>query len=269
MRAGPGLGGILPSQGDYWQATKGGGHGDYHCLTLAPWSVQEAADLVQDAFELADYYRNPTFVLADGIIGQMMEPCEFKDRGAPLRALPPKDWAAIGNTPGRRRAIITSLYLDPDTLEQRSRDQSAKYQAMARDDTRMAVYDDGCESGCDLLLVAYGTVARVCSSAREQLRELGLRVALARPITLFPFPSAQIREAAEKASRVLVVELSAGQMLEDVRLAVAERRPVDFYGRMGGNVVFPDEIVAHVSHLLGQASLSAKPRPAPEALHVG
>lgn len=248
MRAGPGLGGILPSQSDYFQATKGGGHGDYHCLTLAPWSVQEAADLVQDAFDLADYYRSPTLVLGDGLIGQMMEPCEFNEARTPLRTLPPKDWATTGNTPGRKRAIITSLHLDPDELERHTRGLAAKYAAMARDDTRIAIYGDDDDS--DLLIVAYGTVARVCSSARDNLRAQGIRVTLARPITLFPFPYAAVRAAAERSHRVLVIELSAGQMLEDVRLAVAERRPIDFYGRMGGNVVSPEEIVDVVKELL-------------------
>ena len=248
MRAGPGLGGILPSQSDYFQATKGGGHGDYRCLTLAPWSVQEAADLVRDAFDLADFYRSPTFILGDGLIGQMMEPCEFADDRPPLRVLPPKDWATTGNAPGRPRAVITSLFLDPEVLERHNFHLQQKYEAMARDEQRVAVY--GTDEAYDLVLVAYGTVARVCTSAIETLRAEGVRVALVRPITLFPFPYATVRRASEKARAVLVVELSTGQMLEDVQLAVAERRPVHFLGRAGGMVVSSEEIAATAREIL-------------------
>ena len=208
MRAGPGLGGILPSQGDYFQATKGLGHGDYRLLVLAPWSVQEAVDLVQDAFDLADYYRNPVMVLGDGLIGQMMEPVEFQRR-------PPAEQAAGAQDLGRHRlhgrpahaTIINSLFLDPEELERHNLKLKAKYDAMVRDEVRFEGY--GTDDDYDVLIVAYGTVARVCSTAIEELaRARASRSAMVRPITLFPFPYRAVREAAVRANAVLVVELS-------------------------------------------------------------
>ncbi|MFZ5789049.1 MAG: transketolase C-terminal domain-containing protein, partial [Acidobacteriota bacterium] len=248
MRAGPGLGGILPSQADYFQATKGGGHGDYRCLVLAPWSVQEAADLVQDAFDLADYYRNPVLVLGDGLIGQMMEPVEFKSGRTPCKPLAPKSWAATGCDGSRPTNIVNSLFLDPEKLEQHNVKLKAKYDAMVRDEVRVASYFD--DADYDMLVVAYGTVARVCSTAIEDLREQGLRVALIRPITLFPFPYAQVRAAAERARSVLVVELSCGQMIEDVQLALEGTRPIHFYGRQGGMLASPDEVAEKLRSLV-------------------
>ena len=240
MRAGPGLGGILPSQGDYFQATKGGGHGDYRLLVLAPWSVQEAADLVQDAFDLADYYRNPVMVLGDGLIGQMMEPVEFRPDREPCKKISPKDWAATGCHGDRPTNIINSLFLDPAALERHNQKLSAKYAEMDRDEIRFAAY--GTDEPYDLLIVAYGTVARVASSAMEALRSRGVKVAMIRPITLFPFPYAQVRAAAERAKAVLVVELSTGQMIEDVRLSLEGVRPVHFRGRQGGILLTPEEV---------------------------
>jgi len=248
VRGGPGLGGILPSQGDYFQATKGGGHGDYRLLVLAPWSVQEAADLTQDAFDLADYYRNPVMVLGDGLIGQMMEPVEFGTERKPVRELAPKTWAATGWKGDRPRAIINSLFLDPEVLERHNRKLKAKYDAMERDEVRVATY--GTDQPYDLLVVAFGTVARVASTAMEELVEEGVRVALIRPISLYPFPYHQVRKAAEKAKAVLVLELSCGQMVEDVRMAVAEKRPVRFYGRQGGMLITPDEAAAEMRAVL-------------------
>ena len=248
MRAGPGLGGILPSQSDYFQATKGMAHGDFRLLVLAPWSVQEAADLVQDAFDLADYYRNPVMVLGDGLIGQMMEPVEFPEGRTPCKELLPKDWAATGCDGSRPRNIINSLYLDPEKLERHNQHLTAKYEAMVRDEVRFATL--GTDADYDLLIVAYGTVARVCSTAIEELAGRGRRVALIRPITLFPFPYDAVREAAAKARAVLVVELSTGQMIEDVRLAVGTQTPIHFHGRQGGMLVTPDAVVEQVESLL-------------------
>ena len=240
MRAGPGLGGILPSQADYFQSTKGGGHGDYRLLALAPSSVQEAVDLVQDAFDLADFYRNPVIIVADGLIGQMMEPVEFKDNREPCRPLPEKDWATIGwKGEGRPRAVVNSLFLDPNLLEKHNEKLTAKYADMCENEVRYEEYFT--DEDYDLLVVAYGTVARVCLSAIKKLREEGHRVALLRPISLFPFPSDAIEKAASKVDRALVVELSTGQMIEDVRLAVGRHFPVDFHGRTGGNLVTPEE----------------------------
>ncbi len=250
MRAGPGLGGILPSQADYFQATKGGGHGDYRVLVLAPWSVQEAADLVQDAFDLADFYRNPVFVLGDGLVGQMMEPVTFREGRAPCKELPKKDWAATGfDGSSRPRAVINSLFLDPEELERHNRRLQEKYERMVRDEVRFAALGEPGE--CDVLVVAYGTVARVCSAAMEELAEKGLKVAMVRPISLFPFPYQAVREAAERARAVLVVELSCGQMVEDVRMALEGCRPIHFHSRVGGMLVTPEEVVDKVSAIAG------------------
>ncbi|MBP1620140.1 MAG: vorB [Acidobacteria bacterium] len=254
MRAGPGLGGILPSQGDYLQATKGGGHGDYRLLVLAPWSVQEAADLVQDAFDLADFYRNPVMILGDGLIGQMMEPVEFRTDRKPRKELAPKTWAATGWKGDRPRAIINSLFLDPEVLERHNHKLQAKYEAMARDEQRWA--ESGVAGECDVLVVAYGTVARVASSAMEDLRAHGVRAAMLRPISLFPYPYEAVRRAAERARAVLVCELSCGQMLEDVRLAVEGRRPVHFLGRQGGMLLTPEEIAARIAELAAPREVS-------------
>jgi 2-oxoglutarate ferredoxin oxidoreductase subunit alpha len=248
VRAGPGLGGILPSQGDYFQATRGIGHGDFRLLVLAPWSVQEAADLVQDAFDLADFYRNPVMVLGDGLIGQMMEPVEFRGDRQPIKALAPKTWAATGCPGNRPTNIINSLFLDPEELERHNFKLKAKFDAMVRDEIRSATY--GADSDYDVLIVAYGTVARVCSTAIDELRERGVRVAMVRPITLFPFPYKAVREAALQASSVLVVELSTGQMIEDVQLALEGSRPIHFHCRVGGMLVSPDEVMEKVDRIL-------------------
>jgi 2-oxoglutarate ferredoxin oxidoreductase subunit alpha len=248
VRAGPGLGGILPSQGDYFQATKGGGHGDYRLLVLAPWSVQEAADLVQDAFDLADFYRNPVMILGDGLIGQMMEPVEFREDRLPCKPLEPKPWASTGWRGDRAKAIINSLFLDPEVLERHNQHLKAKYDAMVRDEVRFASY--GAEKPYDVLVVAYGTVARVVSTAIDDLREGGVRAALFRPVSLFPFPYQAVRDAAQKAKAVLVVELSCGQMVEDVQLALEGSRPLHFHGRQGGMLVSPEEAAEKVREIV-------------------
>jgi len=248
MRAGPGLGGILPGQADYLQATKGGGHGDYRCLVLAPWSVQEAVDLMRDAFDLADYYRNPVLVLCDGVMGQIMEPVEFADERSPCRPLGAKDWATTGWQGDRPRAVINSLYLDPDRLQAHNRHLQAKYDRMTRDEIRCAGPDPA--EPLDLLVVAYGASARVSATALEVLKTRGVAAALCRSISLFPFPSAAVARAAARAKAVLVVEMSAGQMLEDVRLAVGERRPIHFLGRQGGILVMPEDVVDAAERIL-------------------
>ncbi len=250
MRAGPGLGGILPGQADYFQATKGGGHGDYRLLVLAPWSVQEAADLVQDAFDLADYYRNPVMVLGDGLIGQIMEPIEFDAGRRPCKPLAPKAWATTGCPGDRPPNIVTSLFLDPEPLAAHNAALQQKYAAMARDEIR--VEGRGLDEPYEVLLVAYGTVARACNMALRQLREEGIRVALLRPISLFPFPAEAVAVAAGRAAAVLVVELSAGQMVEDVRAAVGQRCPVHFHGRTGGLMVPAEEVAEKVRAILGR-----------------
>jgi len=248
MRGGPGLGGILPSQSDYFQAVKGGGHGDYRCLVLAPSTVQEAADLVQEAFDLADTYRNPVIVLGDGLIGQMMEPVEFK-RSVNPEDLPSKPWATTG-AKGRKPNIINSLYLDPEKLEAHNWALAAKYAAMAKSECRHEEWNlDGV---VDVLFVAYGTVARICKTAIEALKERGVKAGLFRPITLFPYPGEALGNAAEKAAHVLVSELSCGQMVEDARYHVAGKRPVAFYGRAGGMIMTPEELVDEALKLVGR-----------------
>ena len=258
MRAGPGLGGILPSQADYFQATKGLAHGDFRVLVLAPWSIQEAADLVQDAFDLADYYRNPVMVLGDGLIGQMMEPVEFSEGRKPVKELAPKTWATTGCDGSRPTNVINSLFLDPSELEQHNIHLQAKFDQIVRDEVRFAEWRT--DEDYDVLIVAYGTVARVCSTAIDELCEDGIAVAMVRPITLFPYPYEAVREAALKASAVLVVELSSGQMIEDVALALARSRPIHFLNRMGGMLVSPDEVVAKVTAILDSSS---------EEVHIG
>lgn len=255
MRAGPGLGGILPSQSDYFQATKGGGHGDYHLLVLAPWSVQDAADLVMDAFDLADYYRNPVMVLGDGLIGQMMEPIMFKEERQPLKTVREKTWATTG-AKGRTPNIINSLYLSPEILEKHNQDLQAKYAEMVASEQRYATYHT--DTPYDLLFVAYGTVARVVLTAIEELQEKGIRTALFRPISLYPFPYAALRECALKAKTLLVTELSAGQMIEDVRLATREERPIQFFGHQGGVLINPTELEEKAEAILSSMTRSNK-----------
>lgn len=245
MRGGPGLGGILPSQSDYFQATKGGGHGDYRVLVLAPSTVQEAADLVMDAFDLADQYRNPVMVVGDGMIGQMMEPVEFKRELKP-EDLPPKPWATTGAR-GRKPNVVNSLYLDPEELERHNWRLHAKYESMAKEVRSEAFNTD---NPYDVLIVAYGSVARIARTAIEALKEKGIHAGLFRPITLYPYPAEALRNAAEKAKKVLVSELSTGQMVEDVRAVVANRRPVSFFGRVGGMVMAPEELADQVEKLV-------------------
>lgn len=240
MRGGPGLGNIAPEQGDYFQAVKGGGHGNYRCLVLAPATVQEMCDLARLAFELADRYRNPVIILADGYTGQMMEPVDFDSTAAVEPRLP--DWAVAG-TPETRKNLITSIYLQPDELERHIRKLEAKYRLAEQREARWENYRT---EDADLIFVGYGIVSRVLKSVVELLRERGIRAGLLRPITLYPFPSREIRRLVPQAALFFVVEMSTGQMVEDVRLAVEGERPVEFYGRCGGNVPSVEEIVEHV-----------------------
>ncbi len=239
MRAGPGLGNIAPEQGDYFQIVKGGGHGCYRALVLAPDSVQEMADLTALAFELADRYRTPVYVLADGYIGQMMEPVEFASRAT---IPPPPPWSVQGNAETRGN-LISSIYLDPDEMEHYVRHLNAKYHRAEREEVR---FESVRTDDADIVLVGYGIVARILKSVVEAARAQGLKVGLLRPITLYPFPTRVLRELSRQAAVFGVVELSNGQMVEDVRLAVEGRRPVEFYGRTGGNVPAFDEILEFV-----------------------
>jgi 2-oxoglutarate ferredoxin oxidoreductase subunit alpha len=248
MRGGPGLGGILPAQSDYFQATKGGGHGDYRLLVLAPSTIQEAVDLMILAFHLADKYRNPVMMIGDGMIGQMMEAVELPEKHEEP-PLPPKDWATTG-AKGRKPRIIKSLSLDPVRLEENNRILHAKYEAMKRDEVRFETYKVSPKNR--VLLVAYGTMARICQTAIDELEPDGVSVGLFRPITLFPFPEKQLAAEARKKNieNVLVIEMSMAQMFEDVERAVLGAKPVKFYGRTGGIVPPPEEIKTQIMKLM-------------------
>jgi len=237
VRGGPGLGNIAPEQSDYFAMVKGGGHGNYRNLVLAPASVQEMADLTVLAFELADKYRNPAIILADGFIGQMMEPLDLEFREI---LAPEKPWAVKG-TPETRKNLISSIFLEPDDLEDHQRHLEAKYRRAQQQEPRWELYD---ADDADILLVGYGITSRILRSAVEEARAQGLRIGLFRPVTLWPFPSEALAKAAANVHQVLVVELSNGQMVEDVRLALNGRVPVSFYGRTGGNVPSVEEIHA-------------------------
>ena len=248
VRAGPGLGGILPSQGDYRQAVKGGGHGDYRCLVYAPSSVQEAVDLMPLAFDRADRYRNPVIIIGDGMIGQMMEPVEFKEHEFP--PLPEKDWATDGCN-GRKPNVVNSLYLNPAEEEELNRKLGRKYEKMKQEEVLYEEY--GTDKDYNVLLVAYGTTARVCKTAIARLAEDGIGAALLRPITLFPYPYDKLHEMAQPAEFVLSVEMSMGQMLEDIELGVKCAKPVRFFGRQGGLVPTPEEVAEEVKKHLAAA----------------
>lgn len=245
VRGGPGLGGIQPAQSDYFQATKGGAHGDCRLVVLAPSSIQEAVDLVQEAFDIADYYRNPVMVLGDGMIGQMMEPVEFKTRQP--KDLPTKDWITDG-CQDRQPNVINSLWLQPEKLEEHNWKLYKKYAEIQKKEVR---YESLMMEDAEFVLVAYGTTSRICFSAMEMLREEGYRVGLIRPISLWPFPTEVIRKAREQVKGFLTVEMSTGQMIEDVQLAVEGKVPVHFYGRTGGMVPSPNEIVDQCKAILG------------------
>jgi 2-oxoglutarate ferredoxin oxidoreductase subunit alpha len=254
MRGGPGLGNIAPSQGDYNQIVHGGGHGDYHAIVLAPSSVQEAIDLTVESFDLAEKYRSIVAVLADGNIGQMMEPAELPPM-QPIKSRRP-DWAVRGAI-GRERRMLSSIYLKPEDEEVTNYRLLERWFEIQDQETRFKEYylEDA-----KLILVGFGTAGRVAYSAVRAARAEGIPVGLLRPITLSPFPASQIAELAQKAEAFLVVEMNTGQMLDDVRLAVGGRCPVEFYGRMGGVVPFPEEILQEIHRLAG-GSLSATADP--------
>ncbi len=242
MRGGPGLGTIQPSQADYYQATKGGGHGDYRLITLAPSSVQEMCDFVALGWDLAFKYRTPAMILADGTVGQMMEKVvlpEQRMRRTQEEVNKQCPWAVTGKK-GRKRNIITSLELEAPTMEQINNNLQAKYKTIEDNEIR---YEGLNTEDCEYLLVAFGSMARICEKVMEIARAQGLKVGLLRPITLWPFPAEAIAEAAKKAKGILVVELSAGQMIDDVKLAVNCKVDTRHYGRMGGMIPTPDEVL--------------------------
>jgi len=249
MRGGPGLGTIQPSQADYFQTVKGGGHGDYRLIALAPASVQEMADFVSLGFELAFKYRNPAIILADGVIGQMMEKVVLpkqKPRRTDEEVLAQCPWAATGKPKNRQRNVITSLELKPEEMEKNNIRFQEKYRLIEENEVRFE--EINCEDA-DYLIVAFGSMARIGAKAMELAREEGIKVGILRPITLWPFPKKAIAEYANKVKGMLVTELNAGQMVEDVRLAVNGKVPVEHFGRLGGIVPDPDEIVNALKQL--------------------
>lgn len=237
QRGGPGLGGIQPSQSDYFQATKGGGHGDYHLIVLTPSSVQEMADLTSLAFDLADKYRTPVMLLADGTMGQMMEPVVLPE---PHTSVIEKPWTVTGTQMKREHNIINSLYLSPEVLEKTNFERFERYAAIERDEVR---YESYLMDDAEYCIVAFGIAARVAKNAITQMRKAGLKVGLIRPITVWPFPKKAIREAADKVKGFVSVELSMGQMIEDVRLAEECIRPVVLCNRSGGMIPDVDQII--------------------------
>ena len=245
MRGGPGIGSIQPGQADYNQVTRGGSNGDYHTIVLAPNSIQEAIDMIGKAFDLADEYRNPVIIAADGMLGQMMEPVELPEHKD--RKLPEKPWAACGHENKREHNIINSLYLTPNALEDLVRARYERYKIVEEKEQRAEEYRT---EDADVIVVAYGASSRVARSAVNKAREAGKKVGLIRPITLWPFPKDAIKRAADHTKELLVVEMSMGQMVDDVRLAAECRVPVHFYGRTGGVIPTPKEILGEIDKLL-------------------
>lgn len=238
MRAGPGLGGIQPAQSDYFQATKGGGHGDYNLLVYGPASVQEAADLTQKAVDRADFYRIPTMILADGVIGQMMEPCEIKS--VDTSGNYDKSWAVIGKPASQGRTVVKSLALKPEELNEHNKKLQRKFAEVAKHEVMFE--NDGCEDA-EIILVSYGSASRVARTAARMAREKGLKVGLFRPITLSPYPYSQLKDAVSHAKEVIVVEMSAGQMLFDVKVALEGSKPISFVGEMGGIIPTTSQVL--------------------------
>lgn len=250
VRGGPGLGTIQPSQGDYFQATKGGGHGDYKLIVLAPSTVQEMVDFVKLGFDLAFKWKNPVMILADGALGQMMEKVELFESVPRSNDILP--WATTGKPANRERNIITSLHIKPENMEKINIHLQEKYSAIVKEEIKYEATD--CENA-DIVLTAFGLVARICQKAAMMAREKGIKVGVFRPITLFPYPYKELNDATKNAKSILDVEMNAGQMVEDVRLAVNGRIPVDFYGRMGGLVPTPEDILEKIMEKFVEAQI--------------
>ncbi|MHB9003346.1 MAG: 3-methyl-2-oxobutanoate dehydrogenase subunit VorB [Coriobacteriia bacterium] len=252
QRGGPGLGGIQPSQSDYFQATRATGHGDFHLIVLAPSTVQEMADYVFAAFDLADEYRTPVMVLADGMLGQMMEPVVLPE---PKGELPAKPWAVTGHKGKRPHNIVNSLHLAPEKLEQTNIDRFERYEKIKAAEQRCQEYR---VHDAEIVVVAFGASARIAQSAVNKARDKGIKAGLIRPITLWPFPNDALVRASETAKAFLTVEMNMGQMVEDVRLAVCGRRPVEFFGRAGGIIPTPVETLDAIERLA--ESVGVEPR---------
>ena len=247
MRGGPGLGGIQPSQSDYKQITRGGGNGDYYLYSLAPETLQEAVDLIKESFDIADYFRNPVMIAVDGLIGQMMEPVDL-DKEVPKWDLKPKNWAADGDTSKREKNVINSLYLDPYDLENHNMKLKAKFDEMRKNHQRYELVN---MEDAEIAIVAYGSVSRIARTAIEILAEKGIKCGILRPITIFPYPKLAFKNLPSSVKNLLVVEMSTGQMLDDVIIANECRLPISFFGRVGGVVPEAEEIANKVLKILG------------------
>ena len=255
QRGGPGLGGIQPSQSDYWQATRAMGHGDFFMPVFAPSTVQEMADLIYRAFDVADEYRTPTMILADGMLGQMMEPVVLPEPRDPA-SLPAKPWATRGHGGTRHHNVVNSLYLSADELERTNVERFARYEAIKAREQRAESF---MAEDADIVIVSFGATARIAHSAVVSARARGLKVGLVRPITLWPFPVDELSRTFGRAKAYLSVEMNMGQMVDDVRLAVAGRAPVDFFGRTGGIIPTPAEVLAKLEAMAGELGLSPCP----------
>ncbi|MCK5761754.1 MAG: 3-methyl-2-oxobutanoate dehydrogenase subunit VorB, partial [Candidatus Izimaplasma sp.] len=247
MRGGPGLGGIQPSQSDYKQITRGGGNGDYYLYSLAPETLQEAVDLIKEAFDIADYFRNPVMIAVDGLIGQMMEPVDL-DNKIPAWDLKPKTWAADGNRKNREKNIINSLYLDPYDLENHNIHLKEKFDEMRDKHQRYELIN---MENAEIAIIAYGSVSRIARTAIEILAEKGIKCGILRPITLFPYPQKAFKKLPKTVKNLLVVEMSTGQMLDDVKIANECHYPIHFYGRSGGVIPEAQEIADKVLEIVG------------------
>jgi len=244
VRGGPGLGTIQPSQGDYFQAVKGGGHGDYHLIVLAPASVQEMADFVFEGFRLAEKYRNPAMILTDGALGQMMEKVILPEEGS-LKKIE-KSWATTGKPKERDHNIITSLFIKPEEMEEVNHQLQAKYKKIQSE----VRFEEIQTKDADILLVAFGLSSRICQKTVDLGREKGIKIGLLRPITLYPYPYKRLNELADQVDFMMSVEMNAGQMVEDVRLAVEGKVPVHFTGRMGGMIPSPDDVLLEIEAII-------------------
>lgn len=246
QRGGPGIGGIQPAQADYYQMTRGGGNGDYRVLSYAPSTIQESVEMMQEAFEKADQYRTPVFIVGDGMLGQMMEPVDFS-HASKRKQNRKKGWVADGNRQGREKNIVKTLFLDPKALEHQNQQLQNKYQRIVANETR---YSREGPIDAEIVLVAYGSTARIVNSARELLQTHGIRAQLIRPQTLWPFPVAPFGEI-DTGCQVICVEMSEGQMVDDVRLAVNGKVAVSFLGRSGGMIPAPADIANFAKKVLG------------------
>lgn len=250
VRGGPGLGGIQPAQSDYFQATKGGGHGDYRLITFAPASVQEMVDLTIRAFNTADLYRNPVMILGDGVLGQMMEPVEFREDDEVIKV--EKEWAATGKKNNRPPNIVNTIYLEPEKLEEHNYSLFEKYKKIESNEITCEKYKT---YDAEVLLVAYGATARIVKEAVDKARKIGVKAGLIRPITLWPFPEKEIKQVAKATAKaVLTVEMSLGQLIDDVRLAVEGQAPIHFYGRPGGMIPSTEAVYHEICRIAGITS---------------